>query len=77
MNVKYIYRNMYPGDNKEREKAKEVTVEDAYSTTTAQIETSAVLDTPGGYYLYKILFPGITFQYTRQGKRTVSRDIDV
>jgi len=76
MQVKIIWRNLIPGDVREAEKTKEIEIADPFTVTTADVEKNAVLDTPAGYYLSKILFPGITFQYDRQGKREEKRDID-
>lgn len=76
MQIKIVWRNLIPGDVREAEKTKEIEIDDPFETTTADVERDAVLDTPPGYYLSKILFPEITFQYDRHGKKEEKRDID-
>lgn len=76
MQVKIIWRNLIPGDVREPEKTKEIEIDDPFTTTTDEVEKGAVLDTPPGYYLSKILFTGITFEYDKRGRKEVKRDID-
>lgn len=71
MKVKIVWRNLIPGDVREAEKTKEVEINDPFV-----VERDAVLDTPPGYYLSKIIFPGLTYQYDRHGKKEEKRDID-
>jgi len=71
MNIKIIWSNLYPGGYREPVKTKETRIDDPFTTTPGDVEKEAVLDTPPGYYLSQIKFPGFTFKYNTRGKKTV------
>lgn len=71
MKYKIVWCNLYPGGFREPKKTKEGEINDPFVATPGDVEKTAIMDTPTGYYLSEIIFPGITYHYTTKGKKSI------
>lgn len=69
MKVKITWRNNFPFQDDPQDLEKHTEKEYSDESSFNEIETHAVLDTPEGYFLFKIELPKVMYRYDKNGHR--------